>query len=323
MINDGIVCFMTKLKKYSIFILLFIVFKGTFSVLSQTTTVKTLTYSTLVMTPAKLLIKNKSLGIKVSIYKVDQQGDLVYSEKLTGKTNQIGNITIDVGLGYVLFGKFSSLDVGKGGLFIRLDVDPNGGDKYAFDISRDIANVAKGLTSTFRFSVTTKTIVRRFIGELFGGGIIFHLSQDSLGNQHGLITSLHDLSKNAKWGLMGVDYYGFKDAINGRSTSNAMIKAGAEKGTASKLCYEYTNDGHKDWYLPSLRELQMIYAVRDIIDKTLDGDKLEKTKGFERKHYWSSTGYSGSTSWFFSFYNGGATNYGKNFLFNVRAIRAF
>ena len=35
---------------------------------------------------------------------------------------------------------------------------------------------------------------------------------------------------------------GFKDAINGRSTSNAMIKAGAEKGTASKLCYEYTND---------------------------------------------------------------------------------
>ena len=314
---------MSILKKKLIVFLLCILCIGSFKVFSQTTIVKTLTYSTLVMSPSKLLIKSKNLGIKVSIFKGDQKGELLYSEKLTGKSNQIGNMTIDVGVGYVLFGKFSNLDIGKGGLFIRLDIDPNGGDKYSFDISRDLANVARGLTSTYRFSVSSKTVVRRFIGEIFAGGIIFHLSQDSLGNQHGLIASLHDLSKNAKWGLMGVDYYGFKDAMNGRNTTNAIIKAGAEKGTAARLCHEYSNDGHKDWFLPSLRELQMIYEVRDIIDKTLDGDKLDKTKGFERKHYWSSTGYSGSTSWFFSFYNGGATNYGKNFLFNVRAIRAF
>ena len=314
---------MSILKKNLIVFLLCILCIGSFKVFSQTTIVKTLTYSTLVMSPSKLLIKSKNLGIKVSIFKGDQKGELLYSEKLTGKSNQIGNMTIDVGVGYVLFGKFLNLDIGKGGLFIRLDIDPNGGDKYSFDISRDLANVARGLTSTYRFSVSSKTVVRRFIGEIFAGGIIFHLNQDSLGNQHGLIASLHDLSKNAKWGLMGVDYYGFKDAMNGRNTTNAMIKAGAEKGTAARLCHEYSNDGHKDWFLPSLRELQMIYEVRDIIDKTLDGDKLDKTKGFERKHYWSSTGYSGSTSWFFSFYNGGATNYGKNFLFNVRAIRAF
>ena len=314
---------MTKLQMRLFYQMLFILCMNCNKILSQTITVKTLTYSTLVMNPSKLLIKSKTLGIKVSIFKVDQKGELLYSEKLIGKTNQIGNMTIDVGLGYVLHGKFSSLDIGKGGLFIRLDIDPNGGDKYSFDISRDLANVARGLTSTFRFSVASKTVVRRFIGEVYAGGIIFHLSQDSLGNQHGLIASLHDLSKNAKWGLMGVDYYGFKDAMNGRNTTNAMVKAGAEKGTAARLCQEYSNEGHKDWYLPSLRELQMIYEVRDIIDKTLDGDKLEKTKGFERKHYWSSTGYSGSTSWFFSFYNGGATNYGKNFLFNVRAVRAF
>lgn len=314
---------MIKRKWSFIIILLFIHAIISFHAISQTTTIKTLTYSTLVMTPAKLLLKSKTLGIKVSIFKTDQKGELLYVEKLVGKTNQIGNMTLDVGTGYVVKGKFSTLEIGKGGLYIRLDIDPNGGEKYAFDISRDLVNAARGINSTFRFSVATKTIVRRFIGELFGGGIIFHLSQDSLGNQHGLITSLHDLSKNAKWGLMGVDYYGFKDAMNGRNTTNAMIKAGAEKGTASRLCHEYTNDGHKDWYLPSLRELQMIYEVRDIIDKALDGDKLEKTKGFERKHYWSSTGYSASTSWFFSFYNGGATNYGKNFLFNVRAVRAF
>ena len=102
-----------------------------------------------------------------------------------------------------------------------------------------------------------------------------------------------------------------------------MLNAGAEPGTAARLCEKYTHDGFKDWYLPALKEMLLLYNVKQVIDDVLDKDKSDKTKGLERKHYWTSTGYSAATSWFFSFYNGGATNYGKNFVFNVRAIRAF
>ncbi len=293
------------------------------SVNSQTHTVKTIVYNTLVLNSSKLLMKNVHFGIKASIIKGDEKGHVIYSEILKGQTNVKGNLAIDIGVGYVVAGKYSNFDITSGPYMIKLEMDPHGGTNYTINITRPFVNLAKGTTAPFKFSVGSRVIAKRYVGELFGGGIIFHLSKDSLGNDHGLIASLQDLSTSAKWGLSGIDFYGFKNASDGKDNFKAMLNNGAEPGTAARIVEKYQHDGYKDWYLPALKELLMLYQVKDLIDKTLDTDKNEKTKGLERKHYWSSTGYSASTSWFFSFYNGGATNYGKNYVFNVRAIRAF
>ena len=290
---------------------------------SQTHTIKTIVYNTLVLNSSKLLMKNVHLGIKVTIYKGDEKGHVVYAETLKGQTNSKGNLAIDIGVGYVVSGKYSNVDITGGPYTIKLELDPHGGTNYTLHITRPFVNQAKGVSSPFKFSIGSKVIVKRYIGELYGGGIIFHLTKDSLGNEHGLIASLHDVSTSAKWGLSGIDFYGFKNATDGKDNFKAMLNAGAEPGSAAHVVSKYQHDGFKDWYLPALKELLMLFHVKDVIDKVLDTDKNEKTKGLERKHYWSSTGYSASTSWFFSFYNGGATNYGKNYVFNVRAIRAF
>jgi hypothetical protein len=275
------------------------------------------------MNNSKMLLKNVNLGIKASIYKGSEKGELIYAEVQRAKTNPKGNLQIDIGVNYVVAGKYSNFDFTGGPYFIRLDIDPTGGENYSINLTRPFVNMARGVQSTYRFTAGSKTIVKRYIGELYGGGIIFHLHEDSLGNEHGLIASLHDLSKNARWGLYGIDFFGFKNASVGVDNTKAMITNGAEPGTAAQLCVKYTHDGFKDWYLPAIKEMLLLYEVRNIIDDVLDKDKSEKTKGLEHKQYWTSTGYSASTSWFFSFYNGGATNYGKNFVFNVRAIRAF
>ena len=290
---------------------------------AHTYTVKTIVYNTLVMSNTKMLLKNTTLGIKVSIFKGSEKGDLIYAEVQQAKTNAKGNLQIDIGVSYVVGGKYSNFDQTSGPYFIRLDIDPKGGTDYSINITRPFVNTAKGVQSNFRFSMGNKVIQKRYVGEVYGGGIIFHLTKDSLGNDHGLIASLHDLSKNARWGLNGIDFFGFKNASVGKDNTKAMITNGAEPGTAAYLCNKYTQDGHKDWYLPAIKEMILLYEVRGIIDDVLDKDKSDKTKGLEHKQYWTSTGYSASTSWFFSFYNGGATNYGKNFVFNVRAIRAF
>jgi hypothetical protein len=292
-------------------------------VFGQTHTVKTIVYNTLVLNSNKLLMKNAHFGIRATIIKGDEKGQVIYAETLKGQTNNKGNLTIDIGVGYVVAGKYSNFDITGGPYVIKLELDPHGGTNYTINITRPFVNSAKNVQSTFRFSVGSKVIVKRYIGELYGGGIIFHLTKDSLGNEHGLIASLHDVSTNAKWGLGGIDFYGFKNASEGRDNYKAMLNNGAEPGTAARVVEKYQHDGFKDWYLPALKELLLMYQVKDIIDKVLDTDKNEKTKGLERKHYWSSTGYSASTSWFFSFYNGGATNYGKHYVFNVRAVRAF
>ena len=315
------VYFTEKWFRYCCVLLLFVCIST--SVFSQTHTIKTIVYNTLVLNSSKLLLKNAHLGIKATIIKGDEKGQVIYAETLKGQTNNKGNLAIDIGVGYVVAGKYSNFDITGGPYVIKLEIDPHGGTNYTINITRPFVNLAKGTTAPFRFSVGSKVIVKRYIGELYGGGIIFHLTKDSLGNEHGLIASLHDVSTSAKWGLNGIDFYGFKNASDGKDNYKAMLNNGAELGTAAKVVEKYQHDGFKDWYLPALKELLLMYQVKDIIDKTLDTDKNEKTKGLERKHYWSSTGYSASTSWFFSFYNGGATNYGKNYVFNVRAIRAF
>lgn len=301
--------------------LLFVVFFN--PVYSQTITVKTILYNTLVLSNSKLLLKNANLGIKASVYKGTDAGELIYSETLNGKTNAKANLQIDIGVGYVVAGKYSNFDVSGGPYFIKLEIDPAGGSNYSITIGRPFVNQAKGVQANYRFSIGSKVIVKRYVGEIYGGGIIFSLHKDSLGNEHGLIASLHDLTNAAKWGLQGIDFYGFKNASSGVENTKAMIKNGAEPGTAAKLCEKYNAGGFKDWYLPALKELMLLHEVKDKIDEILDKDKDAKTKGLEKKHYWTSTGYSASTSWFYSFFNGGATNYGKNFVFNVRAIRAF
>ena len=303
-------------------VFLFVICMST-NALSQTHTIKTIVYNTLVLNSSKLLLKNAHLGIKATIIKGDEKGHVIYAETLKGQTNNKGNLAIEIGVGYVVAGKYSNFDITSGPYMIKLEMDPHGGTNYTINITRPFVNLAKGTTAPFKFSVGSKVIVKRYIGELYGGGIIFHLSKDSLGNDHGLIASLQDISTSAKWGLSGIDFYGFKNASDGKDNFKAMLHNGAEPGTAARLVEKYQHDGYKDWYLPALKELLLLYQVKEVIDKALDTDKNEKTKGLERKHYWSSTGYSASTSWFFSFYNGGATNYGKNYVFNVRAIRAF
>ncbi|MFN5444643.1 MAG: DUF1566 domain-containing protein [Crocinitomicaceae bacterium] len=290
---------------------------------NHTYTVKTIVYNTLVMSNSKILLKNTLLGVKVSIHKGSEKGEIIYAEVQQAKTNVKGNLQIEIGVSYVISGKYANFDPTGGPYFIRLDIDPKGGTDYNINITRPFVNTAKGIQSNYKFAIGNKVIQKRYVGEIWGGGIIFHLNKDSLGNDHGLIASLHDLSKNARWGLNGIDFFGFKNASVGKENTKAMITNGAEPGTASQLCNKYSHDGFKDWYLPAIKEMILLYEVRGIIDEILDKDKSDKTKGLENKQYWTSTGYSASTSWFFSFYNGGATNYGKNFVFNVRAIRAF
>jgi hypothetical protein len=292
-------------------------------VFGQTIKVKTIVYNTLVLSNSKMILKNKSLGVKATIKLGDEKGKVIYAETQTLTTDPKGNLTIEIGSGYAVAGKYLDFDFSGGPYTIILDIDPNGGENYSVNITRPFVNQARGVRSTYRFSAGMKEIVRRYIGEFYQGGIIFHLFEDSLGNQHGLIASLYDLTTTAKWGLSGIDFHGFKNATDGKENTKAMMHAGAEPGSAAYLCSKYKYDGYSDWYLPALRELLLLYEVRNIIDDALDNDKNPRTKGLEKKHYWTSTGYSASTSWFFSFYNGGATNYGKNFVFNVRAVRAF
>lgn len=127
-----------------------------------------------------------------------------------------------------------------------------------------------------------KEPARHKIGDSHAGGIVFHLTEE--GN-HGLVASVEDQSQSADWSV------------------------------AIELCSKFRGGDFDDWYLPSKKELNLMYR------------RLHKERigGFSQHFYWSSTEENKEEAWFQNFlcdyeFCGGLE---KEALLHVRAIRAF
>jgi hypothetical protein len=159
--------------------------------------------------------------------------------------------------------------------------------------------------------VSFTTTSGHYIGENFGGGIIFYLSGD-----HGLISATIDQGDPA-WGCEPVDsiLIGTATAIGtGQANTAAIVNGCSEAGIAARVCDELVLNGYSDWFLPSKDELNEMYLQRNVI-----GD-------FGSGTYWSSSEYNPWIAWSQAFYDGyqfGWNGYLKHYGRWVRAIRAF
>jgi hypothetical protein len=162
-----------------------------------------------------------------------------------------------------------------------------------------------------------------YIGEEFGGGVVFHLWKDASGVEHGLIIDKTDLSAAQVWS--NVDQTGIGSSAqsnwDGSSNSNAIVGQAGHTSSASALCLNSTNGAQSDWYLPSVQELNMLwnnyYTVARSLTQISGATKLQLA-------YWSSTELGNDGANDFSFVSGSAnTVYNKGFTAYVRAVRAF
>lgn len=161
-----------------------------------------------------------------------------------------------------------------------------------------------------------------FIGENYGGGIVFYLLDNG---QHGLISSISDQATvTMRWfGGSYTNTCARADGVGAGLKNTAIIIAnqGPVDGVtfAARVCNEYsvTVGGitYGDWYLPSKFELNLMYNNLGIIG------------GFTTSsaYYWSSTEVDVNTVWIQSFINGaqGPDNKNQPNYKYVRAMRAF
>jgi hypothetical protein len=208
------------------------------------------------------------------------------------------------------------------------------------------ASVASGITGTdttnwnnkqnqlvagSNISITGNTIsttggggFTHYIGEEFGGGVIFHLWKDNAGVEHGLIVDKTDLSTAQVWSNIDQTLIGpsAQSSWDGLSNSNAIVGQAGHTNSAAALCLNSTNGGQSDWYLPSIDELSLLWHSRYNVNKslsTIGGATVLPNSAV----CWSSTEFDSYGAWVFSIADGGA-NYGsKNSTFYVRAVRAF
>lgn len=248
-------------------------------------------YQAVIRNTAGNLLVNQPVALRISILEGTATGPAAYVETHTPTTNANGLVNLEIGGGSLVSGNFFSLIWPQGAFFLKTEVDPLGGTNYT------IVGTTQLLSVPYAMHAQTATRVQEhFIGEFFGGGIVFNTWRDYLGVQHGLIASLDDLADArghdastsvASPALVGTSY------DNGATNTAAIISA-LSGPTAAAVCRAYNAGTFTDWYLPAVWELQLLYNQAFTLTSILATDNNAATNGFlpsatRAVWYWSST----------------------------------
>ena len=161
-----------------------------------------------------------------------------------------------------------------------------------------------------------------WIGQEFGGGVIFHLFKDAQGVEHGLIVDKTDLSTNVWSNVNQIEIVpSAQSSWDGLSNSNAIVGQAGHTSSASALCLNLTNGGQSDWYLPSVQELNMLWNNYYTVARSLS--QISGATQLQQAAYWSSTETGANGAWSCNFYNGFASSLNKGNTAYVRAVRVF
>lgn len=162
-----------------------------------------------------------------------------------------------------------------------------------------------------------------YIGEQFGGGIIFHLWKDESGAEHGLVVSLTHTGMAEPWSNITNNQIGnnAQSTWDGLANSYAIVGQAGHTGSAAKLCLDLDSGGYNDWYLPSIDELNLLLNNRYHVNKTLSSMGGGAVILPLPAYYWSSVEANSTHAWFYNYGSIAVTS--KSSTYYVRAIRAF
>lgn len=177
-------------------------------------------------------------------------------------------------------------------------------------------------------------------GLSYQGGLIFYLDeQDTIDNLKGLICAPLDQSQGSERGCFGFDLPSVPNVEvfppsgpgaeigDGKLNTMAILSNGnCPMAPAALDCAEYMGGGFNDWFLPSAKELDLMW------ENLADSDNNGTNQGildqgnlgaFTDSSYWSSTEVIGGSSWVQKFDNGSQIVNVEGTADRVRAVRAF
>jgi hypothetical protein len=321
-------------------------------------------YSAVARNAAGQPIATSTIGIQITILKTSPTGASQYSENHFVNTDAYGLFNLVIGTGAVQSGAMATIDWSNDNYYLKVGMDATGGTNFLTMGTTQLLSVpyalyAKSAGSTVNsndgdtsatnelqtLSISNDTIFlvnggfiklpiasgggtgsnfTHYIGEEFGGGVIFHLWKDAQGVEHGLIVDKVVLSVYQVWSDIDQTLIGpaAQSSWDGLSNSNAIVGQAGHTNSAAALCLNSTNGGFNDWYLPSLRELMILWNNSYTVDRSLI--QITGATQMHPNSHWSSTEYNYNTPFFLDFVQGYAgASYFKSHPLYVRAVRAF
>jgi len=283
-----------------------------------------MSYQAVIRNSSNVLVTNTSIGMQISILQGTASGTAVYVETQNPTTNANGLVSIEIGGGTVVSGTFASIDWSAGPYFIETKTDPSGGTNYTITGTSQLLSVPYALYAANAGTANGGGNFTHYIGEQYGGGVIFHLWKDNVGVEHGLIVALTDQSTSQAWSNVASTAVGTsaQSSWDGLGNSNAIVGQAGHTSSAAKLCLDLVSGGQSDWYLPSIQELNMLWNNYYTVARTLS--QIGGATQLVGANYWSSSEYDYNLALSFGFDYGATYNFlNKNYTFYVRAVRAF
>lgn len=266
---------------------------------------------------------NKSIMVKFSILDSSATGTNLYTETHNTTTNSLGIFNLNIGSGIAISGNFGALNWGSNAKFLKVELDTSAlGNNYSVIGTQQMMSVPYALYAKSAGNITGVRFFTHYIGEEFGGGIIFHLWKDSSGVEHGLIVNKTDLSASQPWSnvtkLIGT---AAQSPWDGLGNSNSIIAQAGHSNSAAAMCLNLVSNGQSDWYLPTMQELFMLWNNYYTVVMTLK--RLPGAGELQPVRYYSSNEDDGANAWTFNFKGGVTYSTIKTNLNRVRPIRAF
>ena len=279
-------------------------------------------YQATVRNSSGALIINQNVLFKFNVMLNSQTSLPVYSETHQAPTDDLGQVNLVIGTGTATTGTFTGINWASGTYYLGIEL--NTGSGYVAMGTTQLLSVPYALHANTATSTTgSNGGFTHYIGEAFGGGVIFHLWKDAQGFEHGLIVDKTDLSTSQAWSNIDQTLIGAtaQSSWDGLSNSNAIVGQAGHTNSAAALCLNSTNGGQSDWYLPSIQELNMLWNNYYTVARSLT--QISGATQFQTTNYWSSTEFDLYIAWNFGFDGGNAYDYNKTARFYVRAVRAF
>jgi hypothetical protein len=278
-----------------------------------------MSYQAVIRNSSDALVTNTQIGLEVNIRQGTTSGTVVYTETQTPTTNANGLVSIEIGGG----SGFNTIDWANGPYFIETKTDPAGGTNYTITGTSQLLSVPYALYAANAGTATGGGNFTHYIGEEYGGGVIFHLWKDNAGVEHGLIVALTDQSISQAWSNVTSAEIGTsaQSSWDGLSNSNSIVGQAGHTSSAAKLCLDLVSGGQSDWYLPSIQELNMLWNNYYTVARVLS--QISGAAQLSNSFYWSSSENYLNFAWYFVFGNGGTSSNYKTNAGYVRAVRAF
>jgi hypothetical protein len=283
-------------------------------------------YQAVIRDASNALLLNQTVGTRISILQGNPDGGAVYVEYHNSSTNQNGLLSLQIGDGDLISGAMGAINWAAGPYYIKCETDPSGGTNYSITGITQLLSVPYALYAESSGS-SSGSSNSHYVGEYFGGGVVFHVWKDALGVEHGLIVDLYELSSAQPWSNVSSTLIGptAQSEWDGLSNSNAIVSQEGHTSSAASLCLNSTNGGQDDWYLPSLVEVVELWDNRLAVNRTLSSIPGSLQIPSNQFYQWTSSEFDESSAYLLLTFNGTVeyAHYNKTDLLVVRAIRAF